>query len=129
MMLLFIFPAIPNGSTMDQVVFIILNGLDQVNVLTGKWLNSARCIEELEPVGKESPETRTEVYGYLVRRFKNLEVTKNGVDAMLPKTSGWKRWLNEGLKDYGRNVKDIYKDEAQRRKTSTQTSTITAYSP
>lgn len=115
-MLLFIFSSIPNGSTMDQVVFIILNGLAQVNVLVGKSLNSARCVAELDLVAHEAPETRTEVYGNLIRRFKELEANKKWIDAsgMLPKTSIWEKWTAEVLKDDGRDVKEIYKAEARR---------------
>jgi hypothetical protein len=110
LMLLFIFSSIPNGSTMDQVAFIILNGLAQVNVLVGQRLNSACCLSELELVAQETPETRTEVYGLLVRRFKGLEAEKGWIDAsgMLPHTEVWEKWKTEVLKDDGRNVNEIY---------------------
>ena len=87
MILLFIFSSIPNGSTMDQVAFIILNGLAQANVLVGQRLNSACCVLELELIAEETPETRTDVYGLLARRFKGLEAEKGWIDSsgMLPK--------------------------------------------
>jgi len=84
-----------------------------------------------ELLEKESPETRTEVYGYLVHRFKELEKTKGWVNAsgILPRTCVWQRWLAKLLKDDGRGVKEIYKREAQRRKTEMQSSSTSADSP
>jgi hypothetical protein len=112
LMLLFIFSSIPNASTMDQIAFIILNGLAQVNVMVGQRLNSASCLSELDlkPDALQTPETRTHVYGLLIRRYKDLEKKKSWVDAsgMLPQTDVWKKWKPEVLKDDGRDAKDIY---------------------
>jgi len=116
LMLLFIFSSIPNGSTMDQVAFIILNGLAQINVLVGQRLNSACCMSELELVEKETPKTRTDIYGFLVRRFKGLEAQKAWIDAsgLLPNTDEWKKWKVQALLDDGRDVNDIYEDIAKK---------------
>ena len=127
MMILFIFSSIPNGSTMDQLAFIIMNGLAQINVIVGQMLNSASCLSELETTAVANPATRTEVYGLLTRRFKHLEEEKGWIEAsgMLPQTTAWKEWKREVLKDDGRDPDQIYEqivDGSPRRKDTSSTS-------
>lgn len=116
LMLLFVFSSIPNGSTMDQVAFIAVNLLAQVNALVGQHLNGLRCLSELELAATETPTTRTEVYGLLVRRFKALDLKNEWVEAsgLLPQTKAWKEWKTEVLKDDGRDSNEIYRQIAER---------------
>lgn len=97
--LLFVFAAVPNGSTLDQLAFILINLLGQANTLVGQLLNSEQCLCNLKlesesessnpEIGGSSIEsesessnpetrgpspnkvaTRTEVYAKLIKRFK-----------------------------------------------------------
>jgi hypothetical protein len=67
MVLLFIFSAVPNGSTLDQVAFIILNAVAQLNVLVGQRLNSQCVLSRLETIEDTKVDTRTHVYAKLIR--------------------------------------------------------------
>lgn len=126
-MLLFIFSAIPNGSTLDQVAFIIINGLAQVNVLIGQRLNGECVLSKLEKV--ETPEaktskaeTRTHIYGYLLRRFSEVEKEKKWVDAWgkLPNTSLWNDWRGEVVIQTIRDPKGLYRELAKKAKPQSQ---------
>jgi hypothetical protein len=92
--LAFIFSSIPNGSTMDQLAFIILNGLAQLNVVLGQQLNSRCRLSQLEKVADTREGTRMHVYAKLLRRFRDVEeVTKwVEVSGILPKTEVWDEW-------------------------------------
>src|SRR5437763_2532941 len=112
LMLLFIFSSIPNGSTVDQVAFIILNGLAQLNVLIGQRLNSECCLAQLERVQNSREQTRTHIYANLIRRFKKVEVDTNWVDAsgFLPKTEIWEQWKADVVLDGGKDPKQLYNE-------------------
>ncbi|CAI7622698.1 unnamed protein product [Penicillium pancosmium] len=72
-LLLFIFITIPNGSTTDQVAFIVLNILGQLNTLVGLRLNARSCISRLEIAQHDvNVRTRTNLYGSLIRKFKDV---------------------------------------------------------
>lgn len=116
LMLLFIFSSVPNGSTMDQVAFIVINGMAQINVLVGQRLNGKYCLAKLDLDTTETPETRTEVYGLLIRRFKTFNDKNNWIDAsgLLPQTDEWKEWKKEVLRSDDPNVNKIYKDIGRR---------------
>jgi hypothetical protein len=43
LMLLLVFTTIPNGSTIAQLSFVLLNTMRQINILSRQWLNSKRC--------------------------------------------------------------------------------------
>jgi hypothetical protein len=92
--LLFIFSAVPNGSTLDQVAFILLNAVAQLNVLVGQRLNSRCVLSRLAKVEDTREKTRTHVYAKLIRRFRDAETEKQWVEAsgMLPQTEVWKTW-------------------------------------
>ncbi|KAF4470317.1 hypothetical protein FALBO_2797 [Fusarium albosuccineum] len=126
LMLLFIFSSIPNGSTMDQVAFIVINGMAQINVLVGQRLNSKCCLARLELDTSETPDTRTEVYGFLVRRFKELDDKNDWIDAsgLLPQTKEWREWKGETKRDVRRDVNVIYNEIAHRNSAAKQDPTV-----
>lgn len=97
--LVFIFSSIPNGSTMDQLAFIMLNALAQLNVVLGQQLNSRCRLSQLEKVVDTREGTRTHVYAKLLRRFRDVEeVTKwVEVSGILPKTEVWDEWKRQIL--------------------------------
>jgi hypothetical protein len=74
----------------DQVVFIILNTMGQVNVILGQNLNAKACLGQLELVEKRKMPTRTHIYAYLLRRFGNGRWVERA--DLLPKTEVWMRW-------------------------------------
>ena len=89
-MLLYLLIVIPNGTTWDQVAFIMLNAMGQLNVMLGQNLNARACFAELELVEDRMMPTRTHVYAYLLRRFGNGDwVDKAG---FLPQTEAWMMW-------------------------------------
>lgn len=109
-MLLFIFSSIPNGSTMDQVAFVVLNSFSQVNTLVGHRLISLYNLSKLELDEEATPENRTDVNGLLCRRYKGVEASRGWIDAsgILPQTDVWQAWKLEVLKDDKRDVNVLY---------------------
>ncbi|KAI4926518.1 hypothetical protein J4E85_006812 [Alternaria conjuncta] len=101
MVLLFIFSAVPNGSTLDQVAFIILNAVAQLNVLVGQRLNSRWVMARLKKEEDSKVETRTHVYAKLIRAFGEAESEKQWVDAsgILPRTDVWMEWKERVVHD------------------------------
>ena len=89
-LLLFVFVTVPNGSTWDQVAFVCLNLLGQLNNILGISLNSSRCLTHLRKTDKIEAETRTHVLAFLLRRFGDGP----WVDEvnLLPGTEIWKSW-------------------------------------
>jgi hypothetical protein len=110
MVLLFIFSAVPNGSTLDQIAFIILNAVAQLNVLVGQRLNSRWVMARLKKEEDSRVETRTHTYAKLIRRFRDAESEKQWVDAsgILPKTEVWKEWKEKIVHDEGVDPKKLY---------------------
>jgi len=111
MVLLFIFSAVPNGSTLDQVAFILLNAVAQLNVLVGQRLNSRCVIARLRKEEDSRVETRTHVYANLIREFRDAESEKQWVDAsgILPRTEVWKEWKERVVHDEGNDPKKLYR--------------------
>jgi hypothetical protein len=111
MVLLFIFSAVPNGSTLDQVAFIILNAVAQLNVLVGQRLNSQCVLSRLETIEDTKVDTRTHVYAKLIRRFCDAETEKQWVDAsgMLPKTEVWNAWKDRVVNNAD-DPKELYRE-------------------
>ncbi|CAG8977680.1 hypothetical protein HYALB_00009625 [Hymenoscyphus albidus] len=108
-LLIAIFAIVPNGTTWDQVAWITLNILGQMNVLVCQWLNvegSLTWLEEIHPGLGEVVKTRTDVYGYLLEEFGNGE----WVDEMelLPKTELRRRWRHEWATNSHADVKLLY---------------------
>lgn len=124
MVLLFIFSAIPNGSTVDQVAFIILNAVAQLNVLVGQRLNSWWVMARLKKEEDLRLETRTHVYAKLIRGFRDAESEKQWVDAsgILPKTEVWKEWKERivlGEEDDPKKLYRVISDDFEHRRKST----------
>jgi hypothetical protein len=109
--LLFIFSAVPNGSTVDQVAFIILNAVAQLNVLVGQRLNSQCMLSRLVKVEETRQKTRTHVYAKLIRRFRDAETEKQWVDAsgLLPKTDVWNAWKDRVVNNV-EDPKELYRE-------------------
>jgi hypothetical protein len=104
MVLLFIFSAVPNRSTLDQVAFIILN------VLVGERLNNQCVLSCLDKIEDTRVETRTHVYAKLIQRFCDAETEKQWVYAseMLPKTKVWNAWKDRVVNNAD-DPKELYR--------------------
>jgi hypothetical protein len=111
MVLLFIFLAVSNGSTVDRVAFVVLNAAAQLNVLVGQRLNSKCVLSRLVKVEQTKEKTRTHVYAKLIRRFRDAETEKQWVDAadMLPKTEVWNAWKDRVVNN-DEDPKDLYRE-------------------
>jgi hypothetical protein len=105
-MLLYLLIVIPNGTTWDQVAFIILNTLGQLNVLLGQRVNARACLDELEIVEDVATPTRTHVYAYLLRKFGNRAWV--GKTALLPQTEVWMRWRDAVTRNVKIDPKEQY---------------------
>ena len=104
-LLLFIFITVPNGSTLDQVAFVCLNLLAQLNNVLGCLVNGSRCFARLEKIVETEVRTRTHVLGFLLRRYGNgtwVDEVK-----MIPGTTVWKHWRAEILKS-DLDAKSVY---------------------
>jgi hypothetical protein len=110
LVLLFIFSTIPNGHTMDQLSFILLNALGQINVLLGQWLNSRICMAELEPPSTNVVATRTNVYANLIKEFKDVNPHDDWIDVLdlLPKTKRWATWKERYSGDISQDPKLLF---------------------
>ena len=112
LILLFIFSTIPNGSTVDQVAFLILNGLAQLNVLLGQRLNGRCCLARLTLEMETREETRTHVYARLIRQFGDIERNNAWIEAsnILPRTDVWDEWKKQVLVNDETDPKRLYKE-------------------
>ena len=111
-LLLFIFVTIPNGSTTDQVAFIVLNILGQLNTLVRLRLNARYCISRLDIAQHEVKiRTRTNIYGSLIRKFKDVP-DQTWIDKanLTPETPLWVQWREDILKDTEKDPKQLYND-------------------
>ncbi|KAF7673544.1 hypothetical protein GT037_008159 [Alternaria burnsii] len=115
MVLLSFLTSIPNGSTADQVAFVILNIVAQANVLVGQWANS-RCVlsklSMIESINDPQNLTRTHIYAELIRRFCQAEDVHEWVEAsnMLPRTEVWDRWKVQIKEDAQKDPKKLYRE-------------------
>jgi hypothetical protein len=119
LILALIFTTIPNGSTMDQTAFILLNVIGQVNVLVGRYLNGWACLECLEtlPESSENVPSRTHIWGLLLRRFKHVGRGDNAwveAAALLPKTNAWEEWQQCVVECEDRDAKSLYNECLER---------------
>ncbi|KAG4431449.1 hypothetical protein IFR05_013061 [Cadophora sp. M221] len=116
-LLLYILVVIPNGTMIDQVVFILLNTMGQVNVMLGQNLSAKACIGQLELVEEKVVPTRTHVYAYLLRRFGNGNWVEKA--DLLPQTDVWMKWRDAVISNPSRDPKELYgicmEDESARR--------------
>ena len=102
----FIFATVPNGTTFDQIAFIILNVLGQGNVMLGQYLCASSCLAELDLAEEYIAPSRTHVYAFLLRKFGN----GGWVDAadLLPKTQVWERWRKAVVDEPRSDPKILY---------------------
>ncbi|KAJ6261546.1 hypothetical protein Dda_4216 [Drechslerella dactyloides] len=108
--ILFVFLTIPNGTTWDQVAFIGVNIIGQLNVLVGQILTANNYFSRLNLVKSISVPTRTHVYGVLLREFGNGQwVDEAGI---LPRTGVWDSWRSlVTTHDYrGMDAKKLYEE-------------------
>ncbi|KXX80780.1 hypothetical protein MMYC01_203948 [Madurella mycetomatis] len=104
LVLLLVFAAVPNGSTSDQLAFIMLNLLGQINTLVALRLNAMCCMAIWVVEARETPRDRTTVYAHLIRRFAHLDqawITKSGI---LPDTPAWDKWKVDILRPENGNA-------------------------
>ena len=105
-LLLFVFITIPNGSTWDQVTFICINLLGQLNNIVGRSLNVLDCSSALEKKVDVASPTLTHVYAFLLRRF-GAGAWVDEVD-LLPGTGIWRRWRHGIVLDRNVDAKVLY---------------------
>jgi len=104
--LFMVFLTIPNGTTCDQVAFIAVNLLGQVNVLIGQGLAANLCFSHLSLVETNSVPTRTHVYAFLLRKFGDgVWVDAAG---LLPKMDVWRSWRALCVQDISSDGKELY---------------------
>ncbi|KAI0888963.1 uncharacterized protein GGS22DRAFT_65405 [Annulohypoxylon maeteangense] len=114
--LVFIFAVIPNGTTWDQLAFVALNVLGQLNVVVGQKLNTARFFRKLRLVEhNENIASRTHVYANLIRRFGNGSWVDE-VD-LLPRTGLWQEWRRAIVNEPHKDAKLLY-DQCKHRKSN-----------
>ncbi|KAM7212347.1 hypothetical protein V8F06_012283 [Rhypophila decipiens] len=104
--LIFIFCSIPNGSTTDQLAFIMLCALSQLNVVVGQQLNSRCRLAQLEKLVNSREETRTHVYAKLIRRFRDVQRENNWIE-----TEAWDEWkarVLDAKDDHGVDFKKLF---------------------
>jgi hypothetical protein len=115
LVLVLVLLTLPNGSTTDQIAFILLNLLGQLNVRLGLRINAELCSKELQgeastaeaptaeaPIAEAPPATvknRTQVYGYVIRHFNKPGLNSAWIDkvGILPQTETWDKWKKEIL--------------------------------
>ncbi|KAI0965272.1 hypothetical protein F4678DRAFT_485462 [Xylaria arbuscula] len=90
LLLSFMFTTIPNGTTDDQVVFVVYHVFGQLSTWLGLYLHTHRTLLQLRHVADIAAATRTHVYAVLLRRYKHDEWIDD-VD-ILPRTPIWKEW-------------------------------------
>jgi hypothetical protein len=115
MVLLSFLTSIPNGSTVDQVAFVLLNIVAQCNVLVGQWANSQCVLSKLsktEYINDPRNVTRTHIYAKLIRRFCQAEDDYQWIEAsnILPKTEVWDKWKVQIKQDAQKDPKKLYRD-------------------
>ncbi|KAK8017007.1 hypothetical protein PG993_015196 [Apiospora rasikravindrae] len=106
------FSTIPNGSTMDQVVFILLNLLGQANTLLGLWLNGRSCLDSLEELpGGKHVKNRTATYASLILFFKDVQ-DRNWTEkaGLLPQTPVWTEWRDRIVREPDADPKALYNE-------------------
>ncbi|OAL54568.1 hypothetical protein IQ07DRAFT_583840 [Pyrenochaeta sp. DS3sAY3a] len=111
LVLLYIFTVIPNGSPMDQLVFIVLNIIGQANALFGHHINSQFCLASLQKTDDLSGvvRTRKDVYARILRQFEHIE-DKSWIDkvGLLPDTPVWRQWRDDVVLYQDTDPKQLY---------------------
>ncbi|KAL2066579.1 hypothetical protein VTL71DRAFT_2650 [Oculimacula yallundae] len=105
-LLLYILVVIPNGTVLDQIAFILLNTMGQINVMLGQNLSAKACLEQLELVEEKAMPSRTHVYAYLLRRFGNGKWVEKA--DLLPQTNVWMKWKDAIIANPGMDPKELY---------------------
>lgn len=104
--IIFVFITIPNGTTWDQVAFIAVNIIGQLNVLVGQNLAASHCFSELELKNTYPAPTRTHVYAFLLRKFGDGEWVDEAT--LLPRTAEWRRWRALCVSSTNWDAKKLY---------------------
>lgn len=112
LILLFVFSTVPNGHTMDQLAFIILNALGQANVLIGQWLGGKICLSKLECLLDTTVQTRTHLYKELIIRFKDAQQINQWAEnlGLLPQTTVWNEWRDSVVAGNAQDAKHLYEE-------------------
>jgi hypothetical protein len=125
--LLCIFSAISNGSTVDQVAFILLNVVAQLNVLIGQRFNSRCVLSRLSQVEDTKEVTRTHIYAKLIRRYREAEDDNQWVAAsgILPRTDTWDSWKLRVGANTEEDPKELYREISNDLKLERRASIVT----
>lgn len=109
--LLLIFSTVPNGSTIDQAMFVALNVLGQANTMLGSWLNAQCCLDTLERrIGIDGGVAmRTQLNARLIRDFHGRG-EKNWIEKaqLLPQTHVWMQWSKDLVDNKLADPKRLY---------------------
>jgi len=108
LVLIFVFTTLPNGNTIDQIAFVLLNLLGQANVLVGQKLNAKRLLAQLDPPETHEVTTRTAIYAFLIRRFRGATPKWFEKAGLLPETVAWRRWGDQVALRLDADPKDLY---------------------
>lgn len=111
-MLAFSLLTIPLGTGQDQLLFIAINILGQVNTWVGQWLHAKQSIKKLTLESIEITRTRTHVYAELILEFGR----GRWIDAvgLIPASRSWEIWRAkvhegpDGLPRRGADPKDLW---------------------
>ncbi|KAJ3568000.1 hypothetical protein NPX13_g6571 [Xylaria arbuscula] len=112
LLLSFMFATIPNGTTDDQVVFIVYNVFGQLSTWLSLFLHTHRTLLQLRHVADIAAATRTHVYAVLLRRYKHDEWIDD-VD-ILPRTPIWKEWRHRVARE-PTDAKQLWEECARNR--------------
>ncbi|KAI1088696.1 hypothetical protein F5B19DRAFT_470197 [Rostrohypoxylon terebratum] len=110
-LLTFVFCTIPNGTSEEQIIFIVYNVLGQLTTWTALRLHTKWTLSELQCVEKRNVPTRTHVYAELLRRYDQDDWSE--AVGLLPNTPIWIEWKQRVIKE-GIDPKELY-DQCKRK--------------
>ena len=112
MLLLYIFITMPNGSTYDQIAFIGINTLGQLNVWLGQQLNSLRCLAAFDDTKnrKDDAAFRTNILGALIKKFGSGKWLDDlSILPATEETEVWRQWRQQ-VGESKQNSKNLWNE-------------------
>ncbi|KAI5918890.1 hypothetical protein F4810DRAFT_703902 [Camillea tinctor] len=97
LLLAFAFCTIPNGTTLDQIIFIAYLVGGQLNTWVGLRLHAHVTKSKLLHDSDTSVQTRTHVYAELLRRYQDGDWAE--AVGLLPKSPVWDEWKQRVVKE------------------------------
>ncbi|KAI0152976.1 hypothetical protein GGR57DRAFT_468485 [Xylariaceae sp. FL1272] len=116
----YMFATIPNGTTLDQVIFIAYNVFGQLNTWLGIYVHAYRTLLTLHHVSDMPAETRTHVWAAMIRDFRDQEDWIDAADE-LPNTPIWDEWKRKVAQDLYTDPKTLYNEISKKKKKSMPT--------